>query len=148
MAIATALSSTLLQCEYGLFLIAFIALILSLRKWPRQPISTMWYSHEKAKRSNSVTIYRYSGFCAFWCCATVRLALEMKGQVSSRREIVFNSSLQTTISGRYEDPSTEGGMVAGGAFHACLSSTSAYILTLRIAACGSDIRHVSTASCR
>ena len=45
MVIAAALSNTFLQCEYGMFIIAFIALILSIKKWPRQPISTVWYSH-------------------------------------------------------------------------------------------------------
>jgi len=38
-AIAAALSRTLRQCGYGLFIIVFIAFIVSLRKWPRQPIS-------------------------------------------------------------------------------------------------------------
>ena len=42
----------------------------------------------------------------------------------------------------------EDGMVAGGASDTCLPSTSGYILTLRIAACSSDIRHLSTASCQ
>ena len=98
MAIAAALSNTLLHCEYGLFVTAFIILILFLRKWPRQPgnfqrVVLTWKTWNNSIHQQSTGVL--CNFGALQWCDTERSTLQLKGQVRSRREIVFNSSLHT-----------------------------------------------------
>ena len=72
------------QFEYGFLIIAaLIALILSLRKWRRQPMTHTKNLNDLVQQQSAGS---YSGFCALRLCAAVRSALELKGQVAKLKE--------------------------------------------------------------